>query len=133
MANGINSVIRIPSSPGKEFFRMWLNFLRPFHLMSDRQVDVAATMLNLRFELGRVITDEFLLDKVVMSADSRRRIEEECGVTPEHLQMLLTKLKRANFITDGKINPRFVPRFNDGDDSFKLMLYFDFNGKQVSS
>lgn len=102
-------------------------------MMSERQVDVAATMLNLRFELGRVITDEFLLDKVVMSADSRRRIEEECGVTPEHLQMLLTKLKRANFITDGKINPRFVPRFNDSDDSFKLMLYFDFNGKQVSS
>lgn len=32
-------------------------------MMSERQVDVAATMLNLRFELGRVITDEFCLTR----------------------------------------------------------------------
>lgn len=132
MANGINSVIRIPSEPGKEFFKMWLNFLRPFHGMSDRQVDVAATMLNIRFELSRVIKDDFLLEKICMSSDTRKRIEEECGLSPAHMQMLMTKFKRANFIVDGKINPKFIPRMIDGDEGFKLMLFFDFNGKKIS-
>lgn len=127
----INGVISIPSSLNGSFFRYWLDFLAPFHRMTNREMDLATAFIKQRYILSKSIKDEVLLDKVTMSVETKKKIMEECGIASQHYQVLMGKLKKAHFIVDGKINPKFIPKnINDGDSSFQLLLYFDLNGRE---
>ena len=126
--NGLNNIIRIPTSLEGKFFRYWLEFLAPFHNLTLRELDVATSFLKQRHELSKAISDTPILDRVTMSEDIKQKIREECNITTPHFQVIMGKLRKAKFIVDNKINPRFIPlRVREGDSSFKLLLYFDFN------
>ena len=131
MANRIfNNVIRIPTSLSNRFFRYWLDFLEPFHGLTPREKDVATEFLKQRFELSRSITDEALLDKVVMSNDTKAKIREDCGISVGHFQVIMGKLKDSGFIKEDKVNPKFIPKNIDlNSKNFQLLLYFDFTGQ----
>ena len=121
----INNVIAIPASIEGKFFRFWLEFLKPFHKLTDRESDVMASFLKQRYELGKVIKDDALLEKVTMSEDTKRVIREECGITQAHFQVIMTKLKKNKMIEKGRINPKFIPRLDENATSFQLLLSFD--------
>lgn len=53
----INNVISIPTTIEGKFFRYWLEFLRPFHKLSDRELDVVSAFLKERYELSKVVSD----------------------------------------------------------------------------
>jgi len=38
----------------------------------------------------------------------------------------LNKLKKAGFLVDGKIEPKFIPVIKPDAKSFNFLLYFDF-------
>ena len=120
-----NNVIRIPTSIGGKFFRYWLDFLKPFHHLTDREEDIVTCFLRHRYELGKVIKDDAVLDKVTMSDDTRRKVREECGVTLAHFQVIMGKLRKNKVIVDGKLNPRFIPNVTEEKGVFRLVLYFD--------
>ena len=86
MRDKINNVIRIPTSLNGKFFRYWLEFLRPFHNLSDREVQIATSLLRNRYELSKVITDDEILDRVLLSEDTRKKIMAECNIASSHLQ-----------------------------------------------
>lgn len=119
-----NNVIRIPTSQ-KKFFRFWFEFLKPFHKLTDREIDVITAFTYERYNLGKVISDEDILDKVVMSEDTKKKIREEYKVTPAYFQVIMGKLRRNGLIVNNKINPRFIPNITEDNGSFKLMLLFD--------
>ena len=119
-----NNVIRIPTSQ-KKFFRFWFEFLKPFHKLTDREMDVITAFTYERYNLGKVISDGDILDKVVMSEDTKKKIREEYKVTPAYFQVIMGKLRRNGLIVNNKINPRFIPNITEDNDSFKLMLLFD--------
>lgn len=119
-----NNVIRIPTSQ-KKFFRFWFEFLKPFHKLTDREIDVITAFTYERYNLGKVISDDDILDKVVMSEDSKKKIREEYKVTPAYFQVIMGKLRRNGLIVNNKINPRFIPNITEDNGSFKLMLLFD--------
>lgn len=119
-----NNVIRIPTSQ-KKFFRFWFEFLKPFHKLTDREIDVITAFTYERYNLGKVISDDDILDKVVMSEDTRKKIREEYKVTPAYFQVIMGKLRRNGLIVNNKINPRFIPNITEDNGSFKLMLLFD--------
>lgn len=119
-----NNVIRIPTSQ-KKFFRFWFEFLKPFHKLTDREIDVITAFTYERYNLGKVISDENILDKVVMSDDTKKKIREEYKVTPAYFQVIMGKLRRNGLIVNNKINPRFIPNITEDNGSFKLMLLFD--------
>lgn len=121
----INNVITIPTSTEGKFFRYWLEFLRPFHKLTDRETDVMASFLKQRYELSKVIKDQELLNKVTMSEDTKRKIREECGITQAHFQVIMTKLKKSKMIDNGRINPRFIPRVEEDAKNFQLLLSFE--------
>lgn len=125
MNNKVNNIIRIPTSLNGKFFRYWLEFLAPFHHLTDREMDVATSLIKYRYELSKVIKDDSILDKVTMSEDTKRKIREECNITLPHFQVIMGKLRKNKVIVDGKLNPRFIPNINEEDDSFKLLLLFD--------
>lgn len=119
-----NNVIRIPTSQ-KKFFRFWFEFLKPFHKLTAREIDVITAFTYERYNLGKVISDEDILDKVVMSEDTKKKIREEYKVTPAYFQVIMGKLRRNGLIVNNKINPRFIPNITEDNGPFKLMLLFD--------
>lgn len=127
MSKGINNVVRIPCKLDSKFFRYWFEFLQPFHHLTEREMDVVTSLVKYRYELSKVISDNEILDKVTMGDDTKRKVMEECGITLPYLQVILGKLKKNRVIIDGKINPRYIPNIIEENNSFKLMLLFDFS------
>lgn len=121
----INNIIRIPTELNLEFFKYWFEFLKPFHSLTEREIDVISSFIKLRYELGKVIRDETILDDVVMSEESKRKVREEAGVSLAHFQVIMGKLRKSGVIVDGRLNHKFIPNIDEGN-SFKLLLYFDF-------
>lgn len=120
-----NNVVRIPCSLDGSFFRYWFMFLKPFHKLTDREIDVITSFVKHRYELSKVIKDDNILDKVVMSEDTKRKVREECNITLPHFQVIMGKLRSSKVIIDGKINPRFIPNIEEEDGFFKLLLLFE--------
>nr|DAF71888.1 MAG TPA: hypothetical protein [Bacteriophage sp.] len=123
----MNNVIRIPTSISTSFFRFWFEFLRPFHNLTDREMQVASSLLKRRYELSKVIQDEIILDKVVMSEDTKKVVREECNISLPHFQVIMGKLRKNKVILDGRINPRFIPNLTEEHGSFRLLLNFELN------
>lgn len=120
-----NNLVRIPCSLDKDFFKYWFVFLRPFHNLTDREIDVVVSFLKYRFELSQKISDKDILNKVLMGEDIKRQIREENNISLQHFQVIMGKLRKKNVIIDNKINPKFIPNLQEGDDKFKLLLLFD--------
>ena len=123
--NRPNSVLRIPCSLSGSFFRYWFMFLRPFHKLTNREIDVITAFVKHRYELSKVIKDDVILDKVTMSEDVKKKVREECKITLPHFQVIMGKLRKNKIIVDGKINPRFIPNITEENDSFQLLLLFE--------
>lgn len=121
----INNVIRIPTSISTSFFRFWLEFLKPFHNLTDREMQIASTFLKRRQELSKVIQDDSILDKVVMSEDTKKAVREECNISLPHFQVIMGKLRKSKIILNGRINPKFIPNLTEEQGSFRLLLNFE--------
>lgn len=101
-------------------------FLKPFHNLTNKEMDVAAKILQHRHFLSKAIKDEKILNDVLLSRENRKKIREELDITTAHLQVILSTLKSVNFIKDGMVNPRFIPRINN-NKQFNLLMSFDFS------
>lgn len=126
MSKGADSIVRIPCKVDGSFFKYWFMFLKPFHHLTEREMDVITSFVKQRYELSKVITDSDILDKVTMSEDTKRKVREECGITLPHFQIVMSKLRKSKVIIDNKINPRYIPNIKEENSSFKMMLLFDF-------
>lgn len=120
-----NNVIRIPTSLSGKFFNYWFQILKPFHSLTEREIDVITAFMRHRYELSKVIQDAEVLDRVVLGEDTRKEVREECGLTLPHFQVIMGKLRKNKVIIDGKINPKFIPNIDESTGSFNLLFYFD--------
>lgn len=127
-----HSVIRIPTSVDK-FFRYWFEFLRPFHSLTNRETDVITSFTKKRFYLSKDISNEDLLDKVLMSDDIKKEVREECNISLPHFQVIMGKLRENKLIVDNKVNPRYIPNIIEKDGNFKLLLLFDLNEAETDN
>ena len=123
----IDSIVRIPTKIDEGFFKYWFMFLRPFHNLTEREMDVITSFVKQRYELSKVIKDNEILDKVTMSEDTKKKVREECDISLPHFQVIMGKLRKNKVIIDGKINPRYIPLVDEENGSFKMMLLFDFS------
>lgn len=121
----INNVITIPASKEGSFFRYWFEFLRPFHKLTDREMDVISSFIRHRFELSKLVNDQGLLDKLTMSEDVKKKVREDCKISQAHFQVIMTQLKKRKVIENGRINPRFIPNLDKDGNNFQLLLSFD--------
>ena len=126
-----DKAIRIPCKLSSNFFKQWLIFLTPLTHLTPKVIDVAAVLLRHRHELSRVISDDEILNKYLMGIELREKLLKELNITLPNHYMTLDKLRKAGFIIDGKINPKFIPPVKDNAGSFSLLLYFELlDGKQ---
>lgn len=124
MKGRVDSVIKIPTDLDN-FFKYWLEFLKPFHKLTSREMDVAIALLKKRHELSKVITDENILNKVLLSDDTRRAIREELDLTIAYFQVIMGKLKKHKVLIDGRLNHKFIPNITEDNGNFQLLLLFD--------
>lgn len=120
-----DSVVRIPCKSVNGFFKLWFTFLKPLHKLTDREIDVISSFAAQRHELSKVIQDAEILDKYTMNSDTKKKVREECGISLQNFQVIMSNLRKHGVIVDNRINPRYVPNLNGEAKSFKLMLLFD--------
>lgn len=134
----VNNVIRIKAAlpddlelrsndlelRSNDFFLYWMEFLRPCHNISGKEMELAAAFLRERYVLSLSTTDARVVDTALMSTKTRNRVMESCGMKRTNFLVLMGKLKKKGFFKDGIIDPRFIPRVGDGP--FRLLLEFDF-------
>ena len=128
---GLNTninVVRIPASLETNFFKYWFEFLKPYHKLTAREIDVISELVKVRFQLSKVIFDEDVLVSVLMSEDTKRQVREACGIKLSHFQVIMGKLRKQGVIVDNKVNKRYIPNLQPDATSFKLMFYFDLDG-----
>lgn len=131
----ITNLIRIKSnqklkiSPDGDFFRVWVEFLKPLHDLTKREMDVLAIFLKERYELGKVITDSDVLDTVLMSEGTKRKIRNECGISAKHFQVIMSKFRKNGVIKDNKIHLNLIPTVTE--EGVGLMVYFSFKNEQL--
>ena len=91
-------------------------------------MDVLAAFLKKRYELGKVITDNDVLDNVLMSESTKRQIREQCGTTPKHFQVIMCKFRKKGVIIKNRIYLNLIPTITP--DGVGLMVYFNFKNEQ---
>ena len=124
--NKPNNVVTVPvTSDGISFFRWWCVFLKPFINLTKRETDVIAEFLRQRWELSKVISDPAVLDTMLMSDETKRKIMEACNITQQHFYVVMSNLRKNRVITGNIINPRLIPNMRQDDNGcFQLLILF---------
>lgn len=127
------NVVRIPATVETNFFKYWFEFLKPYHKLTSREIDVISELVKIRFQLSKVILDEDVLDSVLMSEDTKKKVREICKIKLSHFQVIMGKLRKHGIIVNDKINKRFIPNIKEEAKDFRLIFYFDLDGFKGNS
>ena len=117
-----NNAFNISVVNSLDFFKWWCVFLRPFIHLTEREIDVMASLLKQRYELSKIIKDSSVLDTMTMSNDTLSKVIEECKITKPHFYVVMSSLKKKG-IVNGSINPRLIPNLKN-EGMFKLTILF---------
>ena len=118
-----NNIVVVPISMGIGFFRWWCNFLKSFISLTPRELDVTASFLKQRWELSKSIDDPSILDEMVMSESTKKKVIEECEITKQHFYVVMSNLRKNKVIINDKINSRLVPNIRKNDNGcFQLLI-----------
>lgn len=121
-----NNIIRVKATPDKDFFKWWCVLLRPFIPLTNKEIDVIASFLRQRWELSKKITDLSLLDTLLMSEETKRKVQEECGITLAHFYVIMSNLKKNGVIVNNRIHSRLIPNVKvNANGQFILMVLFE--------
>lgn len=111
------------------FFRLWIEFLAPFHKLTSRERDVAARVIAQYLKLKKSITDPVVLDEVLWSQTSRNDMRESLKMSKPYFQMIIGKLKEVGIIGDVGINPNYLPDMTE-EPRFLLSILFDWSSSR---
>lgn len=109
------------------FYRMWMEFLTPFHKLTSREKDVAARIILQYFKFKDSVPDPEVLRDLLWSRKSRKDIMDSLKMSQAHFQMVLAKLRTAGVLVDGDINPRYIPHRRADDERFMLQIVYDWS------
>ncbi len=127
MSQSLN-VKTLKLSSKEKFFIYWLEFLKPFHKLRDKEVLMLAYFLDKRHSLSLKIADEALIDRILFSQDVRNEIREKMSYSNHQVfNNMLSSLRKKGIIKDNKIIPGLIPELKG--DNFKLVFNFIIDGQ----
>lgn len=121
------TVVGIPTTFDLQFFKYWVEFLKPIHKLSKQGVELISLFLWKRQCLSKSIVDNKVLDNVLFSKEVKKEIRETLGISANHFQVLMNDLRNKKVINNGAINPKFIPRVDETQNDYKLIVQFRFN------
>ena len=125
MPIGQNMNIKRIHTDKKSIFRFWLEFLKPYHKLRNKEVEALSLMLYYRYELSREIPNIEMVDMILFSTETRGKIRAELSnMSQKVFNNLLTSLRKKGVLTmDNKIHHNLIP--NMTEDGFKLIFNFE--------
>lgn len=125
MPIGQNMNIKRIHTDKKSIFRLWLEFLKPYHKLRNKEVEALSLMLYYRYELSREIPNIEMVDMILFSTETRAKIRLELSnMSQKVFNNLLTSLRKKGVLTkDNKIHHNLIP--NMTEDGFKLIFNFE--------
>ena len=122
------NVKRISTSK-KEIFRYWLEFLKPYHKLRQKEIEVLSLMLYYMYELSREVKNPKLVNKLLFSTETRNQIREDLGGMGQKVfNNLLSSLRKKKVLSaNNVINPVLIP--NMTEDGFQLIFNFEIDPK----
>lgn len=122
-----NNAVSISTTLNGQFFKYWFEFMKPFHNLTSREIEVISCFMKHRWELGKVVKDDEILDKLLLGNDIRKKVMQECSLVTSHFQVIMGKLRKSKVISDNRINPKFIPKIVEGDNTVSLLIMFELN------
>lgn len=112
----------------KLFFQRWLEFLKPYHKLRQKEIELLALFLYKRHQLQKVINDEKILNKTLFDTENRKEIRDELNYSSSQvLNNMISSLRTKNIIDkNNAIVSSLIPNL-DGDN-FKLVFNFNISG-----
>ena len=121
-----NNMFSVDCTSSFDFFKWWCIMLRPFVRLTDRETDVIASFLKHRRELSKSISDDSILDTILMSDDVVNKVIEECKISRQHFYVVMSTLRTKGVIRDGIIHRKLIPNTRDWDNGvFRLLIQFN--------
>lgn len=127
--NKPDSAIPIKCNNLTEFFVNWFKFIEPLHHLTDREIDVIAALCEQRYLLNKVINDEQILDKVLFSDDTKKKILKQLSMTIPYYQVIISKFRKNKLIVDNQLAPQIIPKLKEDKGIYTLMLIFDIKNE----
>lgn len=126
------NILRVPVHY-RDLFRYWVEFTKPLHGLTDSEANVFASILMHRYELSKVITDPVILENILMSDETRKKIREDCGTSVTHFHVIIGKLRKKGLMTGNKIVSKLIPKINDESQPLGLTFMFDITDYETRS
>lgn len=120
----VDDVVRIPSTMDT-FFDYWVEVLKPFHKLTNRECQILAAFLKKRFELSLKISDDGIINKMLMSDDVKAEIREITNLSIQGMYPVLRAFEENKVTINGEINKRFIPKMTKDKGSYRLMFFFE--------
>ena len=110
-----------------DFFRLWLKCIKFLHNLTEREQDVIAAFLRNWYYLSTKISDQKILNQVLFSEQTKKKIMAETNLSVAHFQVIMVKLRKAGVIKGNELNSKIIPTIKPGAKDFKLLLFFEIN------
>lgn len=113
----------------KQIFRFWLELLKPYHKLRNKEIEALSIMLYYRYEISREVINKDLIDNILFSTNTRKQMRADLdNMDAKVFNNLLTDLRRKEVLSKGNIiNPVLIP--NMSEEGFKLVFNFEIDPK----
>lgn len=123
---GTNS--EVDMRPEGDFFQCWVEFLKPLHKLTKKEMVVLAQFLKVRYNLSKEIISADRLDRVLMSPEIQAEIRDACGIKQKHLEVIRSKFRKNRVLVNGRIRQHMIPAITK--EGAGLMVHFSFGNEQ---
>lgn len=118
----------VDMSPDGQFFRYWAAFLKPLHELTNREMDVFAAFLKMRYQLSKDIINGDTLDRVLFQTETKQQIRESLNMKSKHFQVTMQNLRNRGVVVNDRIPLNLIPTIMEHGAG--LMIYFSFKNEQ---
>ena len=110
-------------------FRYWLKFTQPMHELTGKHLDTVAFLLYKRYILGKSITDDKYLNKILFDVETKEQLSEKLDIKISRVHNILSALRKKEVIVDNKVNPKYIPNISKDAKNYKLIFNFEIDGE----
>lgn len=106
-------IINLELKTRKEALYTYLGLLHRFHKLSERELDITVELILSYLDAVTSYGNERAADKLFLDKETRARIIEELGISPQVFRNYLTSLKKKKVLSkDTTLNKVLVPKIN---------------------